>query len=1285
MERKTIQYETNLDDFFRSIEIKSYGTERRTLEQPFQFCHSIINNPLSHNTDTFLWVFIFCVIDLILMFSSIPVTWFYNLEPSNFLTSDDTSPFLFSKVLVLNFSGIMLIISVLVLITQWVSLYVFVKIQILPRALFRILNFLFVFYPQIVAPFHGICFGSVIVSNSQIRFRRYSQTVHTILISLVFVLIVINYVTFHITSRYSLTFRSGHFGFWQMPHSTLDLIIFFLCGVFFPIRNSTFYQLSTIYSILIIGYGSYRLISGNTNSFVSLSANFVNCKISLDFIVYGVFSLINIWVSSSSPLQIVFLYSLTFITCILSGFIAGFGFYSTRGMKPNLDSLINLNLVPKQSVVLSTLRNGIEYSDEFFTSEQFIKWIMLWRFTPSMLPDISRICLIKNYDMKLIPFPRIPISSTDFISLRFLAYQIGLYRKYISDTITKDVENAKSHLEIEISRAKQVLKDFWTEDDLSRHSIYDLSKRLGSISKNISIIIEQYPNSKLLVGMWDDYCNNVIMESNQFKPFKDTPLSQIANPKDTPFAFLSERPKTNVNLITKIPSDTESRLENKLHQVINPLSVIIRTIVFFHLFFLAVINFFFVTRSQQSWSHFQEIRYLTQMENVVVRNMIHRLDSMIILPGPDKISSVLGISNEEASAFRSSHPSPLSQKFLDNLKPIWKPYSVLTKINSTENCTILPPSMLLELEFPVSVSNEYLKCRTYSAVDNSISLSSMVTLKNSEFNSEVYGTLYLQGSLYVFFFLVLIIIFFYYNYKENHYRKHVFHGVQRVKASISNYRVIQDRKVLMSSFIGGLLMIILQILGVLSFFVYISSSKKFEATIKELISQYTHVTSITSSSQNAYALSIIGLLLNGGSNYHITKVRQICDSIFYFITKINSLSVLDSFNSIDFYQNWSSPDSSSYSTIFMDFAQMLYSSNLTVESFRYLYSRYLFQNNISKVLDTTIPLMWDYVHITVQAKSNTYVYVSYFFIICYLSLLAVFEIRISMIKNWFKASYIVIRRAIAETPDCVSYLSYSVFEDDYHYLEELPFPALLQKNNGTILFANSKIAQHFPYSTNQIIGQNISLLFGDSTNDQDILIRNGEVVLKREVIPDMSGNEMVIFRNVTSLTHYQKKYHDLLHQITPKLPEIPFEQDMYYVCAIFPQMKEHDVIHHIGITENEHPGIVRIACSGSIYGAMIYKELDSSEVVRFMVELMRPFQSESVGAITEGVCSVISLSESGACTVAVGDCCDRAHSMCQYGPNGRLFIETEILRRASLDDVILDQIQLMEVCVVQKK
>jgi PAS domain-containing protein len=350
------------------------------------------------------------------------------------------------------------------------------------------------------------------------------------------------------------------------------------------------------------------------------------------------------------------------------------------------------------------------------------------------------------------------------------------------------------------------------------------------------------------------------------------------------------------------------------------------------------------------------------------------------------------------------------------------------------------------------------------------------------------------------------------------------------------------------------------------------------------------------------------------------------------------------------FRNWSK-----YSTMLVDFTQLLAWQPTSVEDFRYLKARALLLFDISQLVNATLPaLVRPYFMTNLVVRSWDWLEIRLLAIVA-VFILAFSEVVYSKQKSWFFGARILLSRHMVKVPQAKYYTRDILMGNEPDYLEEIPFAIVIRNSDGVIQFANQYVSLLTNYTVTQIIGQRFDEFF-------DL----GNAGLDFEVIPFGVALELVVIRDISERNMRIHRLRDLLARMRSDFAEIPLGEKLVYIdvrCG--GEARPEVVFDAFDGVERQCLEVHRIGCSVSMYKGLTAV---AGDAVSFALGVVRAL-GRARAAVTQGTVTLISLADDDALVVPCGMAVKRAEECVVHGVWGRLYVDEEILAAAGGGDV----------------
>ena len=205
-----------LDKLIEYLKLRFHDDSNSRIET-FKFYNNIyFFSKLSNKADMFFWIIFFILIEILIVMSAFPTTWFYSIQIDHTYSGIEATNHLFAKLGMQVLTIFLFGVTILLMIFQ----QSFYKKKTLStfNATFLYLSFLHI--PLILIPITGIVFGASIISMDQKLDT--SSLLYSMLLAISFTLLSCNSLIFATTTKTKLLFSTFTYDYWSYPFNFID-------------------------------------------------------------------------------------------------------------------------------------------------------------------------------------------------------------------------------------------------------------------------------------------------------------------------------------------------------------------------------------------------------------------------------------------------------------------------------------------------------------------------------------------------------------------------------------------------------------------------------------------------------------------------------------------------------------------------------------------------------------------------------------------------------------------------------------------------------------------------------------------------------------------------------------------------------------------------------------------------------------------------------------------------------------------------------------------------------
>lgn len=872
--------EKTLKEFLYSLYPDENDEKTQAYGFPFQFFQDIlVKSVFSSSLEVFFRMVFFIGLDFFIVFSSPVVPWFESFFPDK---DKLTYSYISSKVSLQVVSSLVILLIFNMIIIQWSLFIIYDPIKHLSAKSATFLHIAFNYLPPILSLLLGFLFGCLLILNSEGEMTSNNCTFLSLMVSIIFILLAISYYAYCIFTRYSMLIRRGAFSAWEPPYSIISLLIFFLIATAFPFVTSSFRKTCTIFGIVTLVWSLSTIYSRQKPVYISFVAYFAEIKVAFDGVLFSVLLIVNIWVNINFHLTTILMQILFLLSLFFAGIMSSSP-YSFLRSSILVDGDFNQANFTNSNSCIMVIRTSIYYSvTNIVQKVDFLKWMLRNRFSTELIPEIVRLNYVLNKNLDEFQIPISAFSPLELISLKFLAFQVRQYEKFIlsspnDPSITYAIEEAQRLMQI----VDNVSKVFWTNKDYEQLSIVDYGKKVYRITSFIRNLAISYPHSSEIQNLWVKYSKSVIQEPSEAVIKHVHEFTYIENPGNTVYHFLNQALPENFDTRNqkRIDSTTEHFISTFVEEAYNPIVRFYSIVPILILLVGIAFAVLFAFRANKAFDLFADNMKILSLSISLCLDSLNNADSLVQLPSNSFISKSLHISMDAASMFRNDiQILDSTYDKLSSFMGLFDQYEIDINISSCPRFTL---GFMIIFQFPENTINIH-KCHLFWAAAYSRRLTEIAAQNIEDFypffsnphdENKVIGPDQLQGIIICIFNLIFIIAFIVITLKQRKRIKKLILSIENIVAMNNEICQRGEPYIGFSAFIYTILIILLVAILSLYYIIYIFPIRSTEDKMKNLANQTLIVSNVCRFSTLAMASSIIevglkqALLSNSDQSY----------------------------------------------------------------------------------------------------------------------------------------------------------------------------------------------------------------------------------------------------------------------------------------------------------------------------------------------------------------------------------------------------------------------------------
>lgn len=1176
----------------------------------FNYFNKILaSTKLPESVDCILWLGFFIFIEFIFSTVAIQTQTFERLNPI-FSQGIQTSATLFSKVIAQLSTVIVFGITLIIIIFQ-------TRIPTSPkkykighlRASF--LHVCFVHLPIFLNPVYGFLFGMHLMTNAGIESDDHLGTYYALLSAVSFIMLSGTTAVFTSTTKNRLTISNYPFEHWVFPYNFVDTLYFFLLGTFFPIRNSIFEE--SVYGMMAVQFvwGFYFLKKRKEPAFLYITPSFIENKVAVDSILFSIITVNHLLNSFDYLIKLSFVFLCHFSSMIISFIIVSRNKVLSKSPLKHRSFSVDKHSISNPSEAVSVLRSSLMLSIPTINDTEFIKWIALYRFSPNLLPDLYRLCLVLKKPLKEILVPRTAFESMDLLSFQFMAFQIEAYLQMIKDE-TPDLYSTISHLNRINEKIDMMLTNFCTTTDLNQTTFYKLGCGIRNAKIEFSEALSNFPLSKRILQIHKQFYVDTLKMPKYIEKEPDTPFFYLANPKKIIYGYLVSKGHSVPSLdVRPLQSPDEKTAEETIKKGSMPLIYMFRILVIISMLTIILFWSLFYSHINQMWGFFLTISSYQQAGVALSTSLLSATDKLMAFPDPQTIQLIIGLPIELSALFRA--PMELANPFSFVLNQIGPKLPIDFDYQwPNGTCDQVSFTTFLSYDIETDIDINHRQCHLMNAMVYSDLIENISKVVHVDFLRKA-DNKYTKFTLWVFSVIAIVIICFFalfYLTRKRHDR--LLSAIRLVLSSKPNYHENEylDIQFWLCPTLTLVILICTATIGLyLSFLFPTLKSNHF---IGKILNETISVSRIVKELEIALSLTEFSIKTNDAKGTYYKLVKQRCSNVYESVNYLTENDISSVYSQIEPLNNWTTRDRNSYSVALLDTCRLLLQGDHSEESFDFLSARAYFMYNVTILMSHTLPEMFQASHYSVQSELSFFwwITVMLMLLILLLHVLYVFLMHERM-KLWFTTATIVLLR------NKHGDLKNLVERKEVPLLDLAPFPIVIkQKRTGIIMYANPATRKYTDLTIDQLIGQRFDwvwsvqpgsnrFLANDRTvlmNESNVYDRSSLMVEDDETVDRSNALSMIFFDDITEFCKIQEKYEQLIQQTRINDLSLPVEMDMIYIeVRINAEMLNVDSIFDLfDKSEVKCPSLIRISCGPSFYNAYVPTNTPIKQIISFL-------------------------------------------------------------------------------------
>lgn len=1241
--------------------LENFSTQTsESLQHLYNFFHEIVNSQKNSFIDRFCWFVSFLLLSTFVTFAAIEINIFSFFRDTVLSWVKQSE-----KLLFLQLSLLLSLFSYTVCIFQWESMIVVKKEYHYPKKRFKLLNICYLHLPHILAPIHGLIIGHVIFSNSNKYY--YTELIIAMFQSVSFLAILVNYKIFVQVTKCSLTCDSTFFSYFELPHSYVDIVMFFVTGLNVTCKESSFQSLYLVFNLFLIIFGTWKFIRSQVPYFTSSFGYLILNKISLDIVFFSLLGIVFSFLSVNVMLQISIATGLhliigAFVSIMRTSAFSIFVF----GYDPKLFLDISTSKASKALTAVACLRNGVLSQHKYVATTRYINNLLKVQFSPSLIGEVLRLCAVSDsLDLEEIFVPVTPLSSNDIISIQFLVYQYNYLQKMITQEENDDIKAVCDKMRMESAKMKFFLDAFWTNDDYKQHTLTDLSVEMGRITSELRKLHDTYFFQPSVQELWKNYTVTVLNSESKVIKSNYTPLTHLISESNPIYSvYLNKKNRLNFTYVPSPATNIEVYLKKREDSIIRPYTIFLRiSFTLLLLFFTAIliVTFIYLTWVSQQFNLMSNSLIMAES---LSKNLLHFIDTQKEKDlSASNISELLGLTLEEATTYLSLlMPFTVinASKFLMKQPLIYSDEEVYMG-----DCSSLTLTSLLMYDFVEKKSVETILCYFLQINTTIYGILEYAKSTSSKLSDSSDNMFYISYRLYLAANFILTFLFLLLMLRERTLLNRITLTLKRVIVFRKNRYMRDENLIYRNTIISIGKWFVVEFFLFVFFYIFSLMCTTTYNKIELMMSQMTSVATIASSCE----LALSGYILLSTYDYTPSSSFNLSfynEKVLKSIDETYFSGFVESFSSISSISEWTNLNDS-LSTQILEFIQSLNNVEYDYYSYSIQLARYLYLNSIKTVSETTLPSMIDVSVMAFQELLLNIFYV-YLVIICFI-LLIIYLSRLwrNNVILFVKCGITIFRNFIASNTDFSQIIQHMLENKTYDYIEEMPFPVFIVKHDsGVIITANNYLLSFLKTTQHQLVGQKASVFF-DNFDQKNYVGLVDNKKFRLEKYSDGAERDLYIIRNISELEYIKLKYENLKSRVSPNI-HLPYSGKFIYFFFANSCQTDHvlDMVQYYKVAEDLCPQVKRISASHSIYIGVVLDININRETARSILamsmKLMEPYPDKSMNIVISGDGIILGLNRDKACTVVNGEISERVSDIIRSTPFGKIVYDHWILK-----------------------
>jgi len=1242
----------SLESYFLSVNSPLYLEQKFHYFKYFRYCSDVLMLSKQNKHIAFiLWISSFMLIDFVFCSISIPFLW--NNETVVRYVENYVND-LFLQQISFVFSFIFLSFVFL----QWISIFVYDSSNRMGTSRARFLYFSYIYLPQFASIITGILFGYFLKQSSSTTDGFQAIALYSSPLIISYFLLYLSNSSFQSTTAYNISPSKGPFAHFVCPMKPSDVFMIFLVSVFLPFRNSSKEFFSLVSSFTSFFWGLKNIL-GPSQPWVRRLGMYLGVKLSIDSIVFGLYSMISIWFSIDTHVLMIVWGGMYFLNFLLTLLLIS---YIYSGLKDAFvqtpeGRIFDPKKLSRPQYVHFVFRLGISAKLEACIQPAFLQFMLAERFFAPMIPDIVKVCLIRGIPLNTIFFDPKKLGRKELMRMKFLAMQVHFFNQSQIIEDSPEVHKVISFINNEISSIEQFTDSFWTERDQSHSTIIDLATR---VKKTTNVLKEQainYFESPSVQQIWRQYTERTLCETRKIAVSISNEFSEFFHDPENPFGFNIARKKTYLPHSVSEAEQINKFLNSDVRGIAYSFKITVYISLIILLFFMVYSNIVFLVILNDKIKIVSDSRDIMMSGISLSYSLLKDTDKLISMPDVTLIISILNVSYDNGMALRNKI------RFTDDHIANFSQY--ITKL---ENISIITPFTCPKVFISfITSSIGFFEAHSSIRLCNSLSIIEYLNMIYYQFsikNSEILpyrGSFVKNHVIYLFILIILISlvpVFLIFRIKS---KANKLLSVVRYITAVKTQKSESNEPdfSFSSSFLCFIWLLI--VISSLSYsYIFFTQFQILDDEISQLNIQFGSICQIVSRSFLTFSL-IEQTIIDQGSFITLEGyISNQCDSIVEHVQAISTIGLSDFFKTIPPLDNWFSKNISSISTLILDYANLLrQKGDFILESFSFLMSRYILMNNISQMASKASVEVSKMIISQANNNSASLWMWTMLFVMIMGEVLVFIYYTINRQSLWTKGVVYLLQREMSVSSTRAKNIIQMISTTDLSLIDIIPYPCFVL-NGDIVIDCNDMASNLSPYTNNQMIGQSIRSILGTISPHMLCRINGNEIIIKTH--ENWFGDNLrLVIAYDTSQVSREEQYIKYLTTFYNNPIEIPIRDDFVIVTMFFsiPFEKHQMVADFITDTEKKYPFLSRITISSTYYKA-ISSMKKAIITIGFVFDVMKEMGFMICCSITHGNCTILRMNSINVISGVLGTASMRGTWLCMSQRTNTIFIDYDL-------------------------